>query len=248
MWFNLRPPQRFCYLWVLAVSLASSQSWGKGLNELAPTPPPPPSSAPEQDLAPPSVPGAEIDNADPTVSEKPAEDMVRSKLSKHIADKLFIGTSYGFAYIQGGSAHWRASGSSDVTLTYKLGKQLVGGELSGTFRYAPMDVAPHLDEETPSEAYTGVVESYLFGGGWSLPLGKGLTAVASGELGIIMIHLNDIIGLADEKQPEDTGAALVFGGGVDWLAMEKLSVGARLHLGAGTLMSAQLSGNVTFAF
>jgi len=245
MWFNLRPPQRFYYLWVLAVCVASSQSWGKGLNELSPTPSP---SAPEQDLAPPSVPGAEIDNADPTVSEKPAEDMVKSEISKKLADKLFIGTSYGFAYVQGGSANWRASGSSDVSFAYKLGMKFAGGDVAGTFRYAPMDVAPHLDDETPSEAYTGVIESYLFGGEWTLPLSKKLTAIASGELGIIIVHLNDIVGLMDEKQPEDTGAALVFGGGVDWLAMEKFSVGTRLRLGAGTLSSVQLSGNLTFAF
>ena len=246
MWFNIRPPQRIFYLWVLALSVSSSPSLGKGLNDL--TPPPPPSENPEQDLAPPSVPGAEIDNADPTISEKPAEDMVRSELSKQIADKLLIGTSYGFAFLQDGSTNWRASGSSDVTVTYKLGMKVAGGDLAGTFRYAPMDVAPHLDDKTPSEAYTGVVETYLFGAEWHLPLADKLTAVAAGELGLIVVHLDDLIGLADSKAPDDSGAALVLGGGVDWAAMEKFFLGARLRLGVGTLSSLQLSGNVTFAF
>lgn len=246
MWFNIKPPQRLFCLWGLALGFASSQSWGKGLNEL--TPPPPPSSATEQDLAPPSVPGAEIDNADPTVTEKPAEDMVKSKLSKLIADKLFIGTSFGFAYVQDGSTNWRASGSSDVMLAYKLGLKVVGGDLAATFRYVPMDVAPHFDEETPAEAYSGVVESYLFGSEWTLPVGTGLTAAASAELGVVVIHLDDIVGLVDEEKPEDTGFALVLGGGVDWMLMEKLFLGTRLRLGAGSLTSLQLSGNVTFAF
>ncbi|NRA44339.1 MAG: hypothetical protein HRU09_05220 [Oligoflexales bacterium] len=245
MWFQLRPRQRVCCLWFVALSLYSFQGWGKGLNDL--TPPPPPSETPEQDLAPPSVPGAEIDNADPTISEKPAEDMVKSELSKKIADKLFIGTSYGFAYVQSGSTNWRASGSSDVTVSYKLGMQVAGGDLAATFRYAPMDVAPHLDEEEPSEAYKGVVESYLFGSEWHLPLTDKLTAVATGELGVIVVHLDDIVGLVDSDAPDDTGGALVLGGGVDWGVMEKLSMGTRLRLGAGTLSSFQLSGNVTFA-
>lgn len=214
-------------------SLNLNETYGKGLDELEPP--------------------AESETSG---ASKPSEESLSAVKggssdefwNEYIVNKLAVATSFGLSDVRNGSENWRGSGMSDIFFTYDLGISLFGGGLFGTFRYAPMDVAPQVFQDGQDQAYTGVIEHYLAGAEYRMLLGEEFWAVGDAELGLVFTHLNDQVGLPDEKQPEDTGFLLNVGGGLDWQLLKKFRLGPRLRVGLGSFTTIQLSGHATFAF
>jgi hypothetical protein len=164
--------------------------------------------------------------------------------SKALADKLFLSTSGGWATGSRSDGKWTASGMSDLEVGYKLvtlNKQM---NVFGTYRYAPMAVAGTVDDRS----YRGVWEAHFFGGRFNYQLSKTLTALASGELGYVLVHVNDTDGLAPETKVSNPGVQLAVGGGADFMLIDKWTVGPRLVVGVGGFTTVQVAAAAGFLF
>jgi len=165
-------------------------------------------------------------------------------LSKELADKLHVGTSWGLVKASKSEGNWKSSGMSDLTIAYKLPVEISGMSLWGSFRYAPMAIAGDVD----SVAYRGVWEAYNLGAIGKLSLGNGLSAVGSFELGWVLVYLRQLNEVENTKNHESNGFMASLGGGVDWDIVPKFALGPRLYAGFGSATAIQFGAAGTFSF
>lgn len=217
------------FTWLVSLTVWEA-SWAKGLDELSsePTPPDPASEAAQ----------VEAGKTAPTPPPEPSE------FSKSIANKLFLTTGISYTKIEADKGAWTAGLASDVGIAYRFSEAFLGGQGLASFRYAPSDVVV-LSE---GDSYRGVIETYHFGGIWILPVTEALSYVASCELGLVQISLESHDGMEEDSDLESGVVQLTFGGGADWQVLEKVKVGPRVYLGAGSQVAAQAAGMVTFIF
>ena len=105
-----------------------------------------------------------------------------SAMSRKLKDKLSLGLSFGFVDVKQKGDSWRASGASDVLVSYNSSFRALGKPLWLTFRYLPVDVAVKEKRAVGSDEYYGVVHFGLLGGSLVFPMAK-LDLRASVELG-----------------------------------------------------------------
>ncbi len=159
--------------------------------------------------------------------------------------KLYLATSLSWFNLSGNKGGWHSSMIGDLEVGYKVFQLLGKFDTFSTFRYRPAS----LDVVADSRAYRGVVEGFLFGGKVHFPLNSKLTAFGSLEAGLIQTHLNAIDSWREvDKSLEKSGVDLSAGGGVSYLVLDKLGVGSRLAVGAGTFKTLQLGVDLRFLF
>lgn len=181
---------------------------------------------------------------------KSSDDLATKSSKTDIPSKFFVGTSFGLVQNTQDSNDWEASGASDISFFYRLPefKQLRKLPLSilVSLRYYPFDVAPHISGDLP-EAYSGIVQSYLFGAEANFKLRKKIFLIGGAELGFVSTNLKSLLSSSSDNPPSDSGFLFVLAGGVKYQLLEALFGGIRFGLGFGSMTNIQFSGNLTFA-
>lgn len=176
--------------------------------------------------------------------QKPIASLEKSAMSKAVAGRLAIGTSYGWILGSRTTGKWSAKGGmSDVTIGYKwrtLGKAY---DLVGTYRYAPMSVHGEQD----SQSYRGIWEVHYFGGKLARQV-KNILTFGTLEMGYVISHVLPTDGLPEKSSAQKGGYSLSFGGGADFKFLDQVYVGPRLHVGMGSIRTVQLAGAASFVF
>jgi hypothetical protein len=176
-----------------------------------------------------------------------AELKAPSEASKAIAEKLFVGTSYGWVIVSKAKGDWKGSGMSDITVGYKLPLGLAPNiALSGTYRYAPVVVSGEED----GHSYRGVWDTHYFGTRLGYRFMSQLTAIGSAELGYVLTYLTPLDGLESEDEHEKNGVSVALGGGVDWdvFGQKQVTAGPRVTAAFGTVSIIQIGGALSFLF
>ena len=218
----------------------SDVALGKGLDELGQSNPEAASEV-KQDS------GDETKN----ISEKNLESSSASlqqpsPLSKIFAEKLQLGTSFGWIRATKSTGRWTTSGVSDIVINYRILALNAQVNLLGTFRYLPVAVSG--TEE--NHVYRGVWEIFNFGARSTYRATPKLDSFGSAEIGYVKSSLNPIDGLPEVFSHSKDGAMLTFGGGVDYAFLEGSGfvAGPRIFAGLGTYSAFQLSAAASFVF
>lgn len=220
----------------LAVA-SSTPAWAAGLDTLSDKNP---EKAEEGGEAAAEEGGGEEGEAKPEKAAPPSE------MSKSLAQKLFMGTSFGWVKASKSSGEWEGSGMSDLTVGYNITKIGSNMGIAGTYRYAPVAVSGVEDDQS----YRGVWEAHYFGGMFKMNVSPTITAIGTGELGYVMVHMHSTDGLEPDTKVQAGGVSVNLGGGADFALADKgaWSAGPRLHLGFGSMTTIQVAGAATFLF
>lgn len=220
------------FILVFAIGLMENPAHAKGLDELSPKV--------EEPGEPPASEAMNAENA-----KKPEEQMAPppSETSKALSNKLFVGTGFGFSTMDSSEGgEWVAGGATDVQVGYFWGGAIMGFQMAATYRYQAVDVTV----EEKGLSFRGVVESHFFGTNYVMPK-SGYDIVAISELGFATIHMNSLDNFGSDFDQE-TAVIANLSGGADWQVLEKIKVGARLNVGAGSVSFVQLASSVSFMF
>lgn len=185
-------------------------------------------------------------------SKQGSQEQESKPRSKSFFDnKLAIATSYSLSHVNKGSVNWRASGASDLTVSYKIKKKILGKTTKVSFRYIAMDIAPSTETQ-PRQDFTGVIESYYFGGMLKFPIkkvmNKKLSLDASSELGLTKTTIKNKLNLKDPSYSNNFSALLSVGAVANWQVLDKLNLGPQLRLAVGGYTTIQFGVNAAFAF
>lgn len=238
----------------LVVSLPAPITQAKGLDELKPGVDEPKDvktekpSTPETQAAPAKVKsekGKATEKAkEETKAKEEAKKKEPSKTSKALADKLLIGTSFGWMRVSHSEGDWHASGATDVRASYYILSLMKDKlKLFGSFRYLPADVVV----KNKGQEFRGVLESYLFGG-YANYLYRSVNFTGGAELAFSTSSLKALDSYVNELDLTQSGASFVIHGGAQWTLKEKVEIGPTVALGFGTFTSTQLAANVNFKF
>lgn len=173
--------------------------------------------------------------------EAPTTIVTPSEVSKMLADKAFIATGAGLTGVSGSKGDWSSKFAADVSLGYQVMPGLAGGNLYGTFRFAPVDVTA----EYQSRSHSGVIEMYNFGALWEMAM-TDFKIIATGELSLLSISLSSQDLREEEESLEDGSVEVILGGGADWSIFDKVKGGPRVYVGFGDVSYYQVGGAVSF--
>lgn len=173
---------------------------------------------------------------------------VLSKTSLYLRNRLFVAAGLGWVTLKKESRSWRSGGASDLQVSFDVQHPVMGAAILATFRYAPVEMAPRLRTSSLNEEYKGVAEFWMLGGEARYSLNERVEAIAIAEFGLATVHLIDLVDLADEEQPEKSGAEFIVGAGADATILGGLRAGPRLRIGFGSFSKVQLSAQLTFVF
>jgi hypothetical protein len=218
---------------VATLAFAASNAAAKGLDELSQGNP----SAAGAD-------GLEGDGGEGGIAKAPPPPP--TEFSKKVAGNMSVATSFGWLMASKSKGEWKGGGGmTDLTIAYKVATLSATMTADGTYRYAPMAVSGTEDDHS----YRGVWEAHYFGGRMRYALRPNLSAVGSGELGYVMVHVTPVDGLPEEDEAGKSGVSIALGGGADWQIFEPgFTVGPRLNVGFGSFTTVQVSGAATFVF
>jgi hypothetical protein len=182
-----------------------------------------------------------------TVAAANAAPMAKSAASESLADKLVIGTSYGWIKASKSTGVWKSNGMSDVTVAYLLPIS-IGPEmpLYGSYRYAPIAVTVVVDDHS----FRGILEGHYFGCRTSYTINQNLHALGAVEFGYMKVNMHDTDELGADEKYKTGGMSIVLGGGADWGFGEKSTwaAGPRVNVGFGSFTTIQVAGAATFKF
>jgi hypothetical protein len=230
----------------LALALASSAAQAMGLGELSDESPEEKANA-DQDKS-----GGD-DDKDKDQGEggeaKGGEHetvMEKSAASKAVADKLFLGTSFGWVKASKSAGTWKSNGMSDLTVGYKLITLNPKMGIAGTYRYAPMAVSGTQD----AHSYRGIWEAHYLGGRFNALVTPKINVLGSLEAGYVAVHMTTADGLPVESAAENGGASVALGAGADFALSDKwaFSAGPRVYGGFGSFTTFQVAAAAGFLF
>lgn len=163
-----------------------------------------------------------------------------------IKGKLSIETSFGWVSAKMSEGDWKSAGMSDITLSYFIKKHADKFDLFGTYRFAPMDMAGNVD----NQSYRGVAEIHNFGGRAHYTASDKLRYLGSAELGYAMVSLDSLDDQPVEDKHRKNSVVVTAGGGADWKALGDydLAVGPRLYATFGNISAFQLSAAASLKF
>jgi hypothetical protein len=175
---------------------------------------------------------------------KPTVQVEKSEVSKAIAGRLSMGTSYGWVFGSRSTGKWSArGGTSDVSIGYKLRTLATVYDLIGTYRYVPFVVQGEQD----FQSYRGTWQVHYIGGKFARQV-KNILTFGMLEVGYVAAQALSTDGLAEKSNVQDGGAALAIGGGADFKLVDQFFVGPRLNVSVGSIRTVQLAGAASFAF
>jgi hypothetical protein len=176
----------------------------------------------------------------------PAAPVEPGAMSKGLAQKLYLGTSFGRVTASRSKGHWEGSGMSDLLVGYRLVSLGAASSISASYRYAPVAVSGRED----GRDFRGVWEAHYVGARFHYAITPNLSAFGSAEAGYVLVYLKPTDGLGDESKYEHNGGSMAVGGGVDWGLFDKgaFAVGPRLYVGFGSMTTVQYAVATTFVF
>lgn len=160
--------------------------------------------------------------------------------------KLSFATSFGWIKASRSKGNWRGNGISDLSIAYRYLEISTILSLSGTYRYAPINVVGEQDDHS----YRGVWETHYFGTKADYKLNPKTNLTGGLELGYVLTYLTPTDGLETEKKHEENGVSVALGGGADFLISENwaFSAGPRAYAGFGSISTFQLGASAGFMF
>ena len=177
-----------------------------------------------------------------TVAEPPG------MVSTFLADKLAVGTSFGWLVTFGTEGQWRSGGGSDLTVTYALPIVLPAQmSLHGSYRYAPTTIAGTQDRRS----YRGITESHLLGAQLVFPLADALDLLVSSDLGYMAVHLDSLDGQFVDQSHSADSAVFACGAGTSWQVPgldDTVTVGSKVVAEFGAFPALRVSATSTFLF
>jgi hypothetical protein len=179
-----------------------------------------------------------------SLEQKPPVKIEKSELSKAIAGRLFIATSYGWVFGSRSTGKWSAKGGmSDLTVGYKWRSFAKAYDAFGTYRYAPISVQGEQD----FQSYRGIWEVHYVGGKIARQI-KNILTFGTLEAGYVVSHVLSTDGLLEKSNVQERGFSLALGGGADFKLLDQVAVGPRLNVSLGSVRTVQLAGAASFAF
>lgn len=179
-----------------------------------------------------------------SAGQEPSVQIEKSEVSKAIAGRLYIGTSYGWIFGSRSKGKWSARGGmSDLTVGYKWRSLANAYDAYGTYRYAPMSVQGEQD----FQSYRGIWEVHYVGGKVARPI-KNILTFGTLEAGYVVSHALSTDGLPEKPNVQEGGFSLALGGGADFKLLDQVAVGPRLTVSVGSVRTVQLAGAASFAF
>lgn len=179
-----------------------------------------------------------------SAEQKPPVELEKSEMSKAIAGRLFIGTSYGWIFGSRSKGKWSARGGmSDLTVGYKWRSFAKAYDAFGTYRYAPMSVQGEQD----FQSYRGIWEVHYVGGKVARQI-KNILTFGTLEAGYMVSHVLSTDGLSENPNAQEGGFSLALGGGADFKLIDQVAVGPRLTVSVGSIRTVQLAGAASFVF
>lgn len=160
--------------------------------------------------------------------------------------KLGFATSFGWIKASKSKGNWRGNGISDLAIGYRFLDISPVLSLTGTYRYAPINVVGEQDDQS----YRGVWEAHYLGSKADYKLNTKTTLTGGMEVGYVLTYLTPTDGLETEKKHEENGVSVTIGGGSDFLISENgaFSAGPRLYVGFGSISTIQLGASAGFMF
>jgi hypothetical protein len=159
-------------------------------------------------------------------------------------DRFFMQTGLSWTNIDGDKGGWHSSVTSDVTGGMRFFEMWQDRlRLYGTLRYLPVDVVVKYQ----GFEYRGVVESYLGGVLASFRILDKLYVDGAFEAGLAKSALNPLEIATDDQSLESEGVQTTLSTGITWRLRERVRLGSRLFVGAGTFRSIQWAAHVSFS-
>ena len=175
------------------------------------------------------------------------EAMDHDENSKPAGQGVSLSSSTGWYSVSHQGVDWRASGSTDLMISYQLGVPIGNGSTFASFRYSPADVSPKQKDSNSQQEFVGILESYLIGVGAVFEIKDAIDFSTGLELGYHVIRLSDQLQRPDSSPPNPAGFAAVAGGEIRWKPVNRVAIGLSGHLGTGSVTTTQLGIRTTFS-